>query len=123
MSINGHWGCRQDRRCSQCPGRQGKTQPRLEPERRLPHPRQRALRRANCQRQAEDRSLPHRRAAGADASERPAAEKPELAILDGDTFGKAQTIKASRGRTFKAGKERHGNQSLFPTLIQRRECG
>lgn len=58
-----------------------------------------------------------------DESEWLVTEKPELAIIDGDTFDKAQAIMASRGRAFKLDKERHSNQYLFSTLIKCKECG
>jgi site-specific DNA recombinase len=58
-----------------------------------------------------------------DESEWLVTEKPELAVIDGDTFDKAQAIMASRGKAFRVDKERHSNQYLFSTLIKCRECG
>ncbi len=58
-----------------------------------------------------------------DESEWLVTERPDLAIIDADTFDKAQSIMASRGRAFKVDKERHSNQYLFSTLIKCKECG
>lgn len=50
-------------------------------------------------------------------------ERPELKIVDGETFGKAQEIMTARGKTFKLDKERQSNKYLFSTLIKCKECG
>ena len=50
-------------------------------------------------------------------------ERPELAIIDAETFEKAQDIMRSRGRAFKVDKTRHSNQYLFSTIIKCKECG
>lgn len=50
-------------------------------------------------------------------------ERPELRIVDDETFGKTQEILAARGKTFKLDKERQSNKYLFSTLIKCKECG
>lgn len=50
-------------------------------------------------------------------------ERPELRIIDEDTFGKTQEIMAARGKTFKLDKKRQSNKYLFSTLIKCKECG
>ena len=50
-------------------------------------------------------------------------ERPELRIIEEDTFGKTQEIMAARGKTFKLDKERQSNKYLFSTLIKCKECG
>lgn len=50
-------------------------------------------------------------------------ERPELKIIDTDTFEKTQEIMVERGKTFKLDKERQSNKYLFSTLIKCKECG
>lgn len=50
-------------------------------------------------------------------------ERPELKIIDEETFGRTQEIMAARGKTFKLDKERQSNKYLFSTLIKCKECG
>ena len=50
-------------------------------------------------------------------------ERPELKIIDPDTFEKTQEIMVERGKTFKLDKERQSNKYLFSTLIKCKECG
>lgn len=50
-------------------------------------------------------------------------ERPELKIIDTDTFERTQEIMVERGKTFKLDKERQSNKYLFSTLIKCKECG
>ena len=50
-------------------------------------------------------------------------ERPELRIVDDETFALAQQIMSSRDQTFKVNKERQSNKHLFSTLIRCKECG
>ena len=50
-------------------------------------------------------------------------ERPELRIVDDETFALAQQIMSSRDQTFKVDKERQSNKHLFSTLIKCKECG
>lgn len=58
-----------------------------------------------------------------DSDEWIVVEKPELRIIDDDTFEKAQDILHSRYDTFKINHERQSNKYLFSTLIKCKECG
>ena len=49
--------------------------------------------------------------------------RPELCIIDAETFEKAQNVMKERGRKFKVDKERHSNKYLFSTLIKCKDCG
>ncbi len=49
--------------------------------------------------------------------------RPELRIIDDETFNEAKKLKKERGRKFKVEKERHSNQHLFSTLIKCKNCG
>ena len=51
------------------------------------------------------------------------AERPELRIIDDETFALAQQIMNSRDQAFKVDKERQSNKYLFSTLIKCKECG
>ena len=50
-------------------------------------------------------------------------ERPDLQIVDKETFDQAQRIMTERGKAFKVNKERHSNKYLFSTLIKCKECG
>lgn len=50
-------------------------------------------------------------------------ERPDLRIIDPETFEQAQQIMQSRGQAFKVDKERQSNKYLFSTLIKCKECG
>lgn len=63
------------------------------------------------------------RRAEKDSDEWIVVEKPELRIIDDDTFEKAQDILHSRYDTFKINHERQSNKYLFSTLIKCKECG
>lgn len=52
-----------------------------------------------------------------DASEWMVVERPDLQIIDMETFEQAQQIMKSRGRAFKVDKQRQSNKYLFSTLI------
>lgn len=58
-----------------------------------------------------------------DSDEWIVVEKPELRIIDDDTFEKAQDILHSRYDTFKLNHERQSNKYLLSTLIKCKECG
>ena len=58
-----------------------------------------------------------------DASEWMVVERPDLQIIDMETFEQAQQIMKSRGRAFKVDKQRQSNKYLFSTLIKCKECG
>lgn len=51
------------------------------------------------------------------------AERPELRIIDDETFQKAQEILSGKYATFNMKKERRSNRHLFSTLIKCGECG
>ena len=50
-------------------------------------------------------------------------EKPELRIIDDETFERAQEILHSRHGAFNMKHERQSNKYLFSTLIKCKECG
>lgn len=50
-------------------------------------------------------------------------DRPDLRIVEPETFEMAQQIMADRGRAFKVDKERQSNKYLFSTLIKCKECG
>lgn len=50
-------------------------------------------------------------------------DRPDLRIVEPETFEIAQQIMADRGRAFKVDKERQSNKYLFSTLIKCKECG
>jgi DNA invertase Pin-like site-specific DNA recombinase len=50
-------------------------------------------------------------------------DRPQMQIIDPETFEAAQRIMKSRGRAFKVDKERQSNKYLFSTLIKCKECG
>ena len=50
-------------------------------------------------------------------------ERPELRIIDDESFEKAQKIIHSRQNAFHLDRERQINQHLFSTLIKCKECG
>lgn len=50
-------------------------------------------------------------------------DKPELRIIDDETFQLAQEVLASRHGAFKITRERQSNKHLFSTLIKCKECG
>lgn len=50
-------------------------------------------------------------------------DKPELRIIDDETFKEAQNLKTQRNKMFKTNSERHSNQHLFSTLIKCKDCG
>ena len=58
-----------------------------------------------------------------DASEWMVVDRPDLRIIDPETFEQAQQIMKSRGKAFKVDKERQSNKYLFSTLIKCKECG
>lgn len=49
--------------------------------------------------------------------------KPELRIIDDDTFANAQKLLKERVNKFNINRERHSNKYLFSTLIKCKECG
>lgn len=50
-------------------------------------------------------------------------DKPELRIIDDETFQLAQEVLHSRHDAFKITRERQSNKHLFSTLIKCKECG
>lgn len=58
-----------------------------------------------------------------DESDWMVTEKPELKIIEPQTFRQAQHIMSERGRKFKTENTRHSNQHLFSTVIKCKECG
>ena len=50
-------------------------------------------------------------------------ERPELQIIDDETFEKAQEILRGRNVAFNLNHERQSNKYLFSTLIKCKECG
>lgn len=50
-------------------------------------------------------------------------ERPELRIIEPETFEQAQQTMRARGKAFRADKERQSNKYLFSTLIKCKECG
>ena len=58
-----------------------------------------------------------------DASEWMVVDRPDLRIINPETFEQAQQIMKSRGKAFKVDKERQSNKYLFSTLIKCKECG
>ena len=50
-------------------------------------------------------------------------DKPELRIIDDETFQLAQEVLHSRHGTFRLTRERQSNKHLFSTLIKCKECG
>ena len=51
------------------------------------------------------------------------AERPNLQIIDEETFQRAQQIKSSRAAEFQLDSRQHSNTHLFSTLIYCKECG
>ena len=51
------------------------------------------------------------------------AQRPDLRIVDPETFDKATEIMKTRGQAFHNSHERYSNQHLFSTLIKCKECG
>ena len=49
--------------------------------------------------------------------------KPELRIIDDDTFATAQKLLKEHVNKFNINRERHSNKYLFSTLIKCKECG
>lgn len=49
--------------------------------------------------------------------------KPELRIIDDDTFSMANKMKKERIKMFKNNIEKHSNKHLFSTLIKCKDCG
>lgn len=58
-----------------------------------------------------------------DASDWMITEKPEIKIIEPQTFRQVQQIMSERGRKFKTENTRHSNQHLFSTVIKCKECG
>lgn len=58
-----------------------------------------------------------------DESDWMVTEKPELKIIESQTFRQAQRIMSERGKKFKTENTRHSNQHLFSTVIKCKECG
>ncbi len=50
-------------------------------------------------------------------------ERPELRIIEPETFEQAQQTMRARGKAFRVDKERQSNKYLFSTLIKCKECG
>ena len=50
-------------------------------------------------------------------------ERPELKIIDEETFAKTQEVLAARGKMYKLDNKRQSNKYLFSTLIRCKECG
>ncbi len=50
-------------------------------------------------------------------------ERPDLCIIEPETFEKAQQILQSRNQAFHISRERQSNKYLFSTLIKCKECG
>ena len=50
-------------------------------------------------------------------------ERPELKIIDEETFAKTQEVLAARGKKYKLDNKRQSNKYLFSTLIRCKECG
>ncbi len=50
-------------------------------------------------------------------------DKPELRIIDDESYMQAQKVKKERGGKFKVDRERHSNLHLFSTLIKCKDCG
>ena len=58
-----------------------------------------------------------------DESEWKVTERPDLQIIDVESYKKAHEILAGRHQDFKINRERHSNKHLFSTLIKCPECG
>ena len=58
-----------------------------------------------------------------DETEWMVVDRPELRIIDDETFEKAQEILSSRHDAFQMTRERQSNKHLFSTLIKCKECG
>lgn len=58
-----------------------------------------------------------------DETEWMVVERPEIRIIDDETFEKAQEILHSRHDAFNMTRERQSNKHLFSTLIKCKECG
>ena len=58
-----------------------------------------------------------------DETEWMVVERPELRIIDDETYEKAQQILHSRHAAFNMNHERQSNKYLFSTLIKCKECG
>ena len=50
-------------------------------------------------------------------------ERPELQIIEPETFERVQSIMKTRGQAFKVNNEKQSNRHLFSTLIKCKECG
>ena len=58
-----------------------------------------------------------------DESEWKVVERPDLQIIDLESYKKAHDILTGRHHDFKINRERHSNKHLFSTLIKCPECG
>lgn len=58
-----------------------------------------------------------------DETEWMVVERPELRIIEDETFEKAQEILRGRHDAFNLSHERQSNKHLFSTLIKCKECG
>ncbi|MCL2343271.1 MAG: recombinase family protein [Firmicutes bacterium] len=58
-----------------------------------------------------------------DESEWLVTARPDLRIVEPETFARARQIMKSRGQAFKLGHEKQSNKYLFSTLIKCKECG
>lgn len=58
-----------------------------------------------------------------DVSEWMIVDRPDLRLIDQETFEQAQQILKLRNENFKLNKERQSNKYLFSTLIKCKECG
>ena len=58
-----------------------------------------------------------------DAEEWMVVERPDLRIIDQETFEEAQRIMQERGRKFKTERTRQSNKYPFSTIIKCKECG
>ena len=58
-----------------------------------------------------------------DAEEWMVVERPDLRIIDQETFEDAQRIMRERGRKFKTERTRQSNKYPFSTIIKCKECG
>ena len=63
------------------------------------------------------------RRADKDASEWMVVDRPDLQIIDPETFQQAGQIMQARGKAFRMDRKRQSNRYLFSTLIKCRECG
>lgn len=58
-----------------------------------------------------------------DESEWMVTDRPDLRIIEPETFDKAQKLLSDRNKAFNTKKERQSNKYLFSTLIKCKECG